>query len=760
MGKGPLDHPRLLAIEKKLDDGELDEAQHLLAQLGDVGFFRFATTYLATRLLFQRGRLEPRDVADRLRELLKAVAYFPEAAAMLQAAESGTLQPGGGFKRASIAPSVPSGAGAIRAPTPQIEVGPATSVTADMLAEPAGVVLPSIPRAAPVPQFTPPPDHPLTALEAVAPAAVEPEEVVIRSGPPPKLAEGVPLTLFEIAALLDGGEPERALLELERAADTGAEAVLMRARALARLGRAEEALPLLARLASAPLLDPEIRAGVARLLIELGRHARALEQARKAHDDDPEPLMVRLTLAWAALRSLRHGGDPRLTELAEGLLARMRSRTGPRPQLVLALRAALAAPEGDAERAIVLAQRALKLDPRAADALAALAIASARLARVHDARQAWIRLLDVNADEARAITAELGRHDVDVASIDPRERPGQSLTGDDAVWEPVELALLEGRRRHTIVALESLCKDTLADVAAAKEGQLAALGTVAASFFTSSPVFRDFAPWDLSLWSVARLDAALAVLYGGEPRSTLESDDYSLQILAGSYLGETLRQAHAGSWSGGLANMDRAAVSTDDGEWRPFRLVRARIRDGAALGTDASLAGALAHPGSDPWLHRLPCPAAPPCPWDPDELPDPTRIDAIGRALSRSVIGSWCQRSAEGPLDRSLASLAALDSYLALVAPQRAPRDRDEPWIRRVGVLAGAYLGEVLRSAAGGEWVRGNDDETTGPGSYHVLLGTNAEAAPIEHALSRITEHGIPLSEYAARLVRGIARAD
>jgi Flp pilus assembly protein TadD len=817
MGQGPLDHPRLLAIEKKLDDGELDEAQHLLAQLGDVAFFRYATTYLVTRLLYQRGKLQPTEVAQRLRDLLRMVDYFPEANAMLEAAVGGTLERTRGFKHA--AESVPSGVGAVRAPTPQIELGPAQSIADDVIGRKSHVSLPSIPRAAPLPQFTPPPDQleeavraqqpPEVALELEAPPLPEPppppapraaphipdagryseapsagevvgagarrseppgrpseppalgtrpeqrsaEEIFVRSGPPPADDAAATLTLFEIASLLDRGQAREALAALERLGSVDAEVALVRARALAALARKDEALDLLRRLASAPLLDPELRAGVARLQLELGRPADALSQARRAHRDDPEPPMVRLTLAWAAVRALKSGGDPRLAELADDLLARLKTRSGPRPELIPALRAALIAPSGDAERAITFAQRALKLDHQNVDALSAIAIASARLGRAHDARQAWLRLFDASPDEARSIAPLLAEHGVEVANVEAAARPGTSVTGDDTIWEPVETALLEGRGRHTMVVFEELARDTLASIASEHRTDLPTIASVAASFFTTAPVFRDFAPFDQSLFGLARIDAALGVLYGGEPRHALPSDDYGALVLIGAYVGESLRAPHGGVWVGGLSNLDAARVVSEAGEWHPFRIAKAGLRQATSIASDDMLTATLAHPGTEPWGHRLPCPAAPPCPWDPEPLPDPSRIDAIGRALSRSVIGAWCERFAEGPLDRSIASLGALDSYLGLVAPSRGTRAGDEPWVRRVAVLTGAYLGEVLRSAAGGEWIRGEGESLT-PASYRVLLGTSSEAAPIEQAFARIAHHGMPLMEYASRVVR------
>ncbi|HEX3854889.1 MAG TPA: hypothetical protein VHW01_28200, partial [Polyangiaceae bacterium] len=108
MGSGPLDHPRLLEIEEKLDRAEIDAAQRLLAELGDLNVHRTAITYFATRLLYQRGRLDAPGVVERLRELMAAEPIFPQASAMLAAAERGTLRHDRlGFQRATLDPGPP-----------------------------------------------------------------------------------------------------------------------------------------------------------------------------------------------------------------------------------------------------------------------------------------------------------------------------------------------------------------------------------------------------------------------------------------------------------------------------------------------------------------------------------------------------------------------------------------------------------------------------------------------------------------------------
>jgi tetratricopeptide (TPR) repeat protein len=407
MGNGPLDHPRLLAIDLRLDQGQLDEAQQLMAELGDVGFFRYATTYLATRLLYQRGRLDAAEVAERLRELLMTVEYFPEARAMLEAAESGTLDQGRSFKQRSQRP----------ASAPAIELGSAESLHEASLAEspapqipraarlPGLSVRPSRPPLPVLPDLDPPPPPPPSSQSAAA--ADDAPEITIRSVPPPALELAAP-TLLQIAALLDAGKPELALDELARQehGDTP-EVVLLQARTFCQLGCHEEADQLLARLSAAPLLDPELRAGVARLLTERGRPQEALAQARHAHSDDPEPAMVRLTLAWTAVRAVAQSPDPALAALASKLLSGLKARRNPRPDLVLALRSRLLAMSGDSERAISLARRALEIDARNADALAALAVASARLAHADDALEAWQRLCAENEAQAATIAPSL-----------------------------------------------------------------------------------------------------------------------------------------------------------------------------------------------------------------------------------------------------------------------------------------------------------------------------------------------------------------
>ena len=174
-----------------------------------------ATTYFATRILYQRGKLDLQGVMARLHELLRACPDFPEARAMLQAAERGTLQPDPQrFNQATVPPPAATdnsrdtdsdeddddeegdrltepGNAPSRAPSRAPSVAPVEA----RLKTPQA---PGIPRAPLVPRFTPrenvapsyvpPPDLDLTPpgfdLDLLTPADSSPNNDTV-SAPPP-----------------------------------------------------------------------------------------------------------------------------------------------------------------------------------------------------------------------------------------------------------------------------------------------------------------------------------------------------------------------------------------------------------------------------------------------------------------------------------------------------------------------------------------------------------------------------------------------
>lgn len=91
MGPAPLDTPLLAAVDELLDVGRLGEAKQNLARAADLGEDPIATAYLVTRMLFVRHALDVDGVKLWLREILESSRDFPQAKAMLAAAESGEL---------------------------------------------------------------------------------------------------------------------------------------------------------------------------------------------------------------------------------------------------------------------------------------------------------------------------------------------------------------------------------------------------------------------------------------------------------------------------------------------------------------------------------------------------------------------------------------------------------------------------------------------------------------------------------------------
>jgi tetratricopeptide (TPR) repeat protein len=575
-----------------------------------------------------------------------------------------------------------------------------------------------------------------------------------RSAGPGKSSPPLP-TLFEIASWIDQGRHRDAIAAINRAGpDAGADYAVLRARALAGAGYVDQALDALEKLEAMPTLDPELSAACARLFVELGDPSRALLLAKHALDAAPDRPLIRLTYALAAVRTARRTPGGGLLDQAERTLERLQGREGPLPALYQALKACIQAGAGDAERAISMAQRALGLDPKSPDGLAAVVEASARLGRVHDARQAWTRLNELSPAEAEPLAHLLGH-----AGAPAGEGHGHGHHPAGAreipLWAVVETELASGNRTEAIRAVEGAAHEAVRRMTkSASQSGMTAVATVAASFFTTTPVLSSFAPFDLSLWSIRRVEACLDVLYGADRRPRLPTEEAGLILLLGAYLGETLRLAHGGHWEGGLADLDGARVVVKDRSWFPFRIIATRLRQGRRAPLGDAISAALAKPGTEPWQARIANPVAPPVPWAPRAWPRPSQAAAIGRSLAGSPIGRYCEDFAEGPLDRTTASLIALDTYLDLVAPHEAASDSDAAWTRRVAMLAGAYVGETLRELIGAEWVYGVDAAEDALAFRLKLRGT-AEATPVAHVLERlIGERSSSLVDYAKTLIR------
>ncbi len=576
----------------------------------------------------------------------------------------------------------------------------------------------------------------------------------IRSAAPPKSPPALP-TLFEIASWIDEGRFRDAVAAINRAGPSaGAEYSVLRARALAGAGYVDQAIDLLEQLDRAASLDPELRAACARLFIELGDPSRALQIAKHAFDADPERPLIRLTYALAAVRTFRRQPEDGLLDQAERALGKLAAHEGPLPALYQALKACIQAGAGDPQRAISIAQRALGLDPKSPDALAAIAEASVRLGRAHDAQEAWARLTEIAPAEGQAMADMVAR-----AGAPATPRVAQPPADDSPLWTAVDVQLATGQRGDALRALERSADEAIRRMSkAVSKEDFTAIATVAASFLTTSPVLSSFAPYDASLWSVKRLSAALDVLSGRSPHPQLPISDTGLVVLLGSYLGETLRLAYLGRWEGRAADLDSSRVVVADRDFYPFRIISSRLHHGRHPPIEDSVGAARALPGDAAWRTRIANPVAPPAPWAPSAWPRPSQIGSIGRSLSQSPIGRYCEEIAGGALDRTTSSLIALDSYLGLVAPRGAPIDADAAWTRRVSVLAGGYLGETLRELLGGEWIYGVDSADDALGFRLKLRGT-VEALPIAQVLERVIgERSSSLVDYARTLMKRAGR--
>jgi hypothetical protein len=328
------------------------------------------------------------------------------------------------------------------------------------------------------------------------------------------------------------------------------------------------------------------------------------------------------------------------------------------------------------------------------------------------------------------------------------------------VWPSTEVAVVSGDRHIAVEAIETLATEHVQRMSKTAQSGLTAIAAMASTFLTTAPVLRAFAPFDSSLHSIYRIEAALNVLYGPARRPRLKSDEAAMILLLGAYLGETLRLAHGGRWEGKVTQLDSARVVGGQKDWKPFQVVAARLQQGRRAAIGEALGVALASRTGAAWSSRLANPLAPPTPWDPRQWPRPSEMEQLGRAMSRSIVSQYCEQYAHGPLDRSIPSLGAIDAYLDLVAPVDAVKEPDGAWTRRVAILLGAYVGEVLRATTGGQWLS-SIDYAVRPDDYRLLLHHRVEATPVAAVQRRIIgENSERMLQYGKNIVREAARGE
>jgi hypothetical protein len=303
--------------------------------------------------------------------------------------------------------------------------------------------------------------------------------------------------------------------------------------------------------------------------------------------------------------------------------------------------------------------------------------------------------------------------------------------------EPIEAQLLAGRPEAALASLEKLAASRLDALLVREVPRLDDVADQAAEFLTTAAVTSHFGPYDLSLESLERLDAALA-LFTQRP---IDTPRYALSVLLTAYVGECVRVAGGGRWQGRLAEPDSAKVERRSGQaYVPWQLVQLALTRGGSLRADA---GPRPHPAAEPCEPRPRPSLVPPAPWDPEPWPALASLPELGRNLPASVIGSWTARVLHVPLDRSLSSAKAIERYVSLLAPHRLDPPLAATFARRPAVLAGAYLGELLCLHAAGRWAE-NDLAPSGPLRFEVVMPDGSAAYPVlwTHERLRGTERG------------------
>ncbi len=784
-----------------------------------------ATTYFATRILYQRGKLDLPGVVARLNELLVACPEFPEARAMLGAAERGTLRPDPArFNEATVPPPPVTDDDDDDDGDRLTDPGHVPSSVPDIEARLKTPQAPGIPRAPLVPRFTPPenlapsyappPEHDLELTPpdfSLTPRDFEPLTPVSSSNPwndtvsappppsstrsaridsPPPIAielgalEGLagaglggrvtapspgapePPSVFLIATWLSERDFERALTAVEQlGAESSPELSLLEVRALIGLGRKAAARRSLDRLCRAPLLDPDLRSAVARLLLDLNDTDRAEAQARRAFAEDPQSEMSRLTLAWAVARGDAWLPSPRSAGELSELLTDLSPGEGPLPALGYAL-SALMLLGTSPEAARQAADAALALDPDSLDALAVAAVVAQKQRRTADAKRLHQRLRDIDHHAAEELAASLASVEAHLAqrpdkkaarSVAPAvagpppaaapASPRVTKADGGSPWDEKEQRLAQGDSKAALFDFEQGLSRKLESLPTrAGAAELSWAATVTARYLTESPISRHFAPYDLSLFSIDRLDVALGLIYRGGvgPRTELRT---RALLGLGAYSGECLRQAYAGEWVGGSADLLRMHIEGQGLCFSPFRDMNARLQSAEPLEVGDT---PLPHPGAEPLGQRVALDVAPPTPWDPAPWPDPEQLPWLGARLRESPVGLYCA-GVELPLDLSFASLRSLDRYVTLLAPPLAPPDPEAAWVRRAAVLVGGYMGEVLRATRGGTWDAAHGDLRAE--AYRLSLPGGVKALPVAAAFERLTGRRLEQpSDYARRI--------
>jgi hypothetical protein len=306
-------------------------------------------------------------------------------------------------------------------------------------------------------------------------------------------------------------------------------------------------------------------------------------------------------------------------------------------------------------------------------------------------------------------------------NVEPQKaRPGP--------WDPLELALASGKRDAVLSGLDRIAARELDALLRQKKPKFAELAGEVSRFLSRAPITRYFCPFDLTLDSIERLDAIVALLV---PPGVTQGH-YALRVSLTAYLGECVR-ASGGAWDGSLAEPETAAVVRDAERYVPWNEVAEALGAGQSLRAGA---GPPPHPAAEPPDEVESVAAEAPTPWDPLRWPTLPALKDLTRTLATSALGVWAARCMKLPLDRTPGSLRAFDRYATLLNPRGKSAGPADGWARYAGVLTGGYLGELLCLHAGGRFSE-NDAAPEGPLRFEVLLPNGSAVYPLLFAYER-----------------------
>jgi hypothetical protein len=258
------------------------------------------------------------------------------------------------------------------------------------------------------------------------------------------------------------------------------------------------------------------------------------------------------------------------------------------------------------------------------------------------------------------------------------------------------------------------------------------LARSAAELLNRSWITHLFLPFDLSLHSLARLEAALATLCRMQP---FDEPPPALVLLLGAYVGETLRTAHRGEWSGSSASSRSAHVRAGSHVWYPFTSVRMWLSAGGSKSLYAEIAPGLARPGTLAWQTCVDVKLRPLTLWQGEVRAE--HLPALARAVRTSPWNVACELLHRATLDGAVASLDPLEQLLRTLCGSGRTWTGKEPWLQRLALFAGAYVGEIIRSQSGAAWVDPLDPSSQL--GFSLELPGGRVVTPLRHLVKRAT---------------------